>query len=108
MKDLLISAKSKGAPCGEITLPWPESVSEAVEQGGEEFTFQMYHQGRVVHERAKLYPKPEGTAKSVSKEKVYNTVLEATGDANLASKAAQGWTPEGQESQPDAQDENVA
>ena len=109
-KELEIVAKSKGTECGREILSWPETFDEAGEDahGGKEFAYQMYHQGRVVHERAKLYPKPEGTGKSVSKEKVYNTVLEATGDADLASKAAQGWSPEGEESQPDVADENVA
>lgn len=109
-KDLTLIAKSKGEQCGEITLSWPENWKEAGsdEHGGKEFAFQMYHQGRVVHERAKLYPKSESSAKKIDKSFVYSTVLEATGSAETAAKAAGGWTPEDQDSQPDAASEEVA
>ena len=71
-----LEAKKEGKVVGSVELDWPDNLKEALELTSEVEVFKCYEKGRVLIERAKLYPNAGG-GKTVAKKDIYDRLIAA-------------------------------
>lgn len=90
MKEKNITAKRDGKECGTSTIQWPENLKEAIELDGKDMAFEFYAKGKLLHERAKLYPSKG--AKTVRRDEIYNKLIK-NGLPEEAAIEISGYNP---------------